>query len=425
MAQHTEQRNERAFTAIWLAQCISFLGFEIVGFAAGVWVYQHTRSVLLFALTVFFNVLPLALVPRLAQMRVVRRHQRLGMVLGEAGAGISTLALAALLFSGKLETWHVFVARLAIASSCAIQRESLSSAIQQRIAEPRRARANGMVDIGRVIGMIVSPPLSAVLITGFDFESVFWAGSATYLLSLVTLAGVTMGPLQSGPGVASTPQSSEGRKRARSFLVAHPGLLCLMLFFAFTNLVMGVVSVLLTPLVLGFSSILTLGFVASAAGGGVLIGSVLGGRIRGPAQRVHGVLALSVVQAVFLVVGGLMPTTPVITLVTFLFLCCVPIMVSFAQGIWKSKVPEALEKDVLAVREGIAWCALLLGYLVAGPLVDHGIEIPRLIASSGVALLLITIVGFLQPRLRRVEKEIRDTAGHDPSEASAHADETA
>jgi hypothetical protein len=87
----------------------------------------------------------------------------------------------------------------------------------------------------------------------------------------------------------------------------------------------------------------------------------------------------------------------------------------------------------------IAWSSLPLAYLCAGPLADHVFEpllaiggpltgnIGRIIGvgpGRGIGLLfivmgiftvLVTIAGFLSPRLRRVEQELPD-ADMEPSE---------
>ncbi|NJN44890.1 MAG: MFS transporter [Anaerolineae bacterium] len=48
----------RTFYTIWVGQLISTLGSGLTGFAMGVWVYQETESVTLFAINILAFTIP-------------------------------------------------------------------------------------------------------------------------------------------------------------------------------------------------------------------------------------------------------------------------------------------------------------------------------------------------------------------------------
>jgi MFS family permease len=109
MAQYPAPRGLRMFLVVWLGQLVSLVGSSLTGFALGVWVYQRTGSVTQFAFIAFCNILPGVLLSPLAGALVDRWSHRWTMLLGDTGAVLSTLAIAALLLGGQLEVWHIYV----------------------------------------------------------------------------------------------------------------------------------------------------------------------------------------------------------------------------------------------------------------------------------------------------------------------------
>jgi hypothetical protein len=117
----------------------------------------------------------------------------------------------------------------------------------------------------------------------------------------------------------------------------------------------------------------------------------------------------------------------------FAALFAAPIINGSSQAIWQVKVPVDVQGRVFAVRRLIAQITAPVSYLAAGPLADRVFE-PLLAAGGplagsvgrvlgvgegrGIGLLfvvlgtltaLISVWGYLQPRVRRVEAELPDT----------------
>ena len=152
----------------------------------------------------------------------------------------------------------------------------------------------------------------------------------------------------------------------------------------------------------------------------------------GPKPRVYGILGFSVLQGVVLFAAGLPPQVVILAAAAFLYFFSLPIINGSSQAIWQSKVAPDVQGRVFAVRRMIAWSSLPLAYLAAGPLADRVFEplmavggplagsvgrfvgvgpgrgIGLLYIVLGTVSLLATVVGFLYPRLRRVEVELPD-----------------
>ena len=94
----------QTFFIAWFGQLISLTGSSMTGFALGIWVFQRTGSATNFALTLLFAMLSRAIVSPFAGVLADRFDRRWIMVLSDGGAGVSTVAMAALLFSGELQS---------------------------------------------------------------------------------------------------------------------------------------------------------------------------------------------------------------------------------------------------------------------------------------------------------------------------------
>ena len=98
-----------AFLVTWLGQVVSLVGSGLTSFALGVWVFERTGSPTLFALIGLFAVLPKVIFAPIAGALVDRLDRRVVMILADAGAGLSTLFIALMFFSQRLELWHIYL----------------------------------------------------------------------------------------------------------------------------------------------------------------------------------------------------------------------------------------------------------------------------------------------------------------------------
>ena len=84
---HNARRNVFVFVVVWLGQLVSLVGSGLTSFALGLWVYERTGSVTLFALISLFAVLPGVVLSPLTGVLADRWDRRWVMVLSDTGAG--------------------------------------------------------------------------------------------------------------------------------------------------------------------------------------------------------------------------------------------------------------------------------------------------------------------------------------------------
>lgn len=429
MAKCTKDNRIQVFIIIWFGQFVSLIGSGLTGFALGVWVYQRTGSVTQFALISLFTTLPAIVISPLAGVITDRWDRRWVMILSDSGAGLSTLVIALLLSVGWLEVWHIYLAMAISSAFSACQWPAYSAATTLLVPKKHLGRASGMVQVAEAAAQIFSPALAGILVMTIQLQGVILIDVSTFLFSLVTLLPVRF----------PRPDTTEGKKGKGSllheatygwtYITARPGLLGLLMFFAASNFLTGVVSVLVTPLVLAFAPVAILGTVLSIGGSGMLVGSLVMSVWGGAKRRIYGVLSFTLLGGLCILLAGLRPSVPVFFFAVFLYFFGLPIINGSSQVIWQNKVAPAVQGRVFAVRRMIAWASLPLAYLVAGPLADHvfepllsiggpltgsigqiigvgpGYGIALLFVVIGMLTVLATTGAYLYPRLRLVDLE--------------------
>ena len=423
----------KTFLVIWAGQVVSSLGSNLTGFALGVWTYQQTGSATLFAFITLATTVPGMLLSPLAGALVDRWDRRWAMILADGGAGLATLALALLIWKGHLELWHMYVLMAIISAFGSISWPAFSAAVTMMVPSRHLGRANGMTQLGEAAAQILAPVLAGAMVVSIGRQGVVLIDFASYLVAVAALLVVRI------PRPPASPEAASGggslwreASSGWSYIRRRPGLLALLILLAFTNLGMGMVQVLLSPMVLSFASPAVLGRVLTIAGFGLLAGGLLMSAWGGPRHRVMGILGLLLIQGLVLPFGGLRASALLICAGAFVYMMALTILNGTSQAIWQSKVEPGLQGRVFAVRRMVAWSTLPLAYLVAGPLADRVFE-PLMVAGGplagsvgqvigvgkgrGMALMLILIGVFIilvvavasrAPRLLRLESELPD-----------------
>lgn len=430
-----------AFGLVWVGQLVSLLGSGLSGFALGVWVYQETGSVTRFTIIFMTNTLPGLLMSPIAGSLIDRWDRRWAMILSDTGAALSTVTIAALFLTGHLELWHIYLCT-AFASFCnAFQWPAYSAAISLMVPKKHLGRAGGMTEFSEAVAQLIAPVLGGVLLGVIGLQGILVIDFATFLIALVTLSLVRMPRPEPGGG-----EKKEKKSILResvygwTYIRRRPGLLGLLVLAIFVRFRVGVVNVLATPLVLAFTTPAVLGTVLSIGGSGMLIGSLVMMVWGGPKRLMHGVLGFHALSGIGLLLAGFQPSVVLFAVAAFVYFFSLPISNSCSQALWQRKVDPSVQGRVFAIRRLVGWSALPLAYLVAGPLSDYVFE-PALAPGGalagtagrllgvgegrGIALLfvimggfslLLSAVGMLHPRLRRIEDELLDTLPSDSKE---------
>ncbi len=434
MKQFKMFQGMRTFAIVWVGQFISTIGSGLTGFALGVWIYQETGSTTLFALNLLAYALPSLFLSPIAGALADRWDRRLLMMLSDTGAGLSTLMIAILAFTNHLEVWHIYLAT-AINSGCsAFQWPAYSAATTLLAPKDQLGRAAGMVQIGEAISQLLAPAIAGAMLVAIGLQGVIIVDFVTFLCAILTLSFVRFPkPTITAEGIAGRGSIWQEAGYGWRYISARPGLLGLLVIFALSNFLFGLMSPLLTPLILEIADAQVLGLLSSLMGAGMLVGTLVMSAWGGPKRRIHGVLAGMAVMGGFILLFGLRPWIPLMGLAGFGAMLMNPIVNASSQALWQSKVAVDVQGRVFAVRRMISWSVMPLAYVIAGPLADNlfnpllveggvlaesligrifgigaGRGIGLMISVIGLLSIIVALSGYLYPRIRLVEDELPD-----------------
>jgi DHA3 family macrolide efflux protein-like MFS transporter len=434
-------RDMGPFSVIWIGQLVSGLGSGLTGFALPVWIYQKTGSAEAFGLLFFAATVPTVLMSPFAGALVDRWNRKTVLIAADAIAAALSLVIAALVFTGTFELWHLFVISVLGAAVGTFSDPAFMAAMGVLVPREHFTRASGLMQTSAAVNGILTPLLAGVLVTTIGLGGILIIDFATFLVGVGTLARVRI----PAPPRSDTPRRPLLREAhdGWAFIRARPGLLMLLLYFPAVNLVSGMANPLFSPMVLSFATPAELGLVVSLASVGMLAGGVLLSAWGGPKRRMRGLVIGQMLGAVCLALTGLRPSLPLVAAAMFASMVLGPTAQACSQAIWLGKTPQEMMGRVLAIRRMLALSTMPLAALACGPLAERVFNpllqpggalagsVGRVVgvgAGRGIGLMYVLIAGcilvltallYAHPRVRRLEDEVPDAAPARPAPGPA------
>lgn len=420
----------RAFLWIWIGQLISVIGSRLSTFAVGIWVLQKTGSTTQYAFIFICMAVPALLLAPFAGALVDRWDRRKVMIAADALAAFTVLGLGVLLYLGRLGLAEIYLAAGLQAIATGFQVPAYMASIPLLVPKEQLARANGMVQTAFAAAQIVGPALAGVLVSTISLYGVLFVDFVTFVAGIIALLIVDV----PRPAAAAEQAPALWHEAAEGwrFVRERDGLLGLLTLFGFTNFLFGIVSILITPMVLAFSNAAGLGMQMSIGGCGLLLGGILMSAWGGPKRRIHGVLASATFAGLMLAAHGLRAEIWFVSAMGFLFFISLPIMNASQDSIWQTKVPAALQGRCFAIQRVLSEAAMPVGFCIAGPLADRVFEpllmpggalagsvglvigtgpgrgIALIFIVSGLTMALAGVIGYAMRGLRNVETDLAD-----------------
>lgn len=440
MSNHVAPKNMNTFFTIWIGQLISIVGSGLTGFALGVWIFQETGKATPFAMTVLFGSLPAVLLGPIAGSVADRFSRKKVILLADTGNAIITLLAFILLLNGQLEIWNIYVIALFGSVFSAFQEPAFGASIVMLVPKKDLQRANGMTQMTGALGNLVPPLLAGLLFGLIGLKGIMLIDFITYFAAMGT---VIISKIPQPERVEPQIKESQWKEAMAGwrYLKSTGGLLGLVFYFALVNFMINYAAVLTSPMVLANFSPAILGYIQTAGGVGMLIGSVLLSVWGGPKKRILSILLFISISSVGLAIAGLRPNAFLIAAGYFVMLFVIPLASGSSQAIFQTKVPLDLQGRVYAMRGMISRSMMPLAFLTAGPIADFVFEpllreggalantivgqvigvgpgrgIGLIFIIAGSATILTSIIAYLNPNLREIESRIPDVIPEEKDE---------
>ncbi len=369
MSQMQPSPGWRVFGIVWGGQLISLIGSGLTSFVLGLWVLQRTQSVTQFALILLSGALPRIVLSPLAGALVDRWDRRWVMLLSDVGAGLSVLVVALLSCSQQLALWHIYAATAVGAACATFQLPAYIAASTMLAPRQQLSRVSGLLQLGLATQDVLAPLIAGVLIATLQLGGVLLIDMSTFGVSVLTLLVVRFpAPPTNDEGLRGPGSLVRQMLYGWTYLVARPGLLGLLLFFATTSFLNGLIASLIYPLILSFAGASELGLIISIAGTSLVVSSLLMSLWNGPQRRMLGVLGSQLVFGLGILIIGLRPLGTIVAIGALIAHATLPVSNVTIQAIWQSKVALDVQGRVFALRQMVGRAMTLIAFLLAGPL---------------------------------------------------------
>jgi hypothetical protein len=293
------------------------------------------------------------------------------------------------------------------------------------------------------VSIVVAPAAAGALLATVGLGAVLLVDAATFVVAVATLAVVRF-PRPEPAAAAGAPSMLREMADGWRYLRERGGLLGLLFIYAGVNFVLSFTNVLLIPLVVSFATEAEAGAVLSATGVGMLVGSLTVSAWGGPKRRIAAIMGGIALGGLLVAVSGLRPSLPVIAAGSVTLMLLLPVVNTASQVVWQLKVPPGMQGRVFSLRRMLAQAASPLAIVLSGPLADRVFEpmlaeggslagsLGRVIGTgpgrgigfmfvlAGLGTALMAAIGWLHPRIRRLETEIPDQIPDSPPPDAPH-----
>ena len=366
----------RTFLVIWMGQFASLLGSEMTNFAITIWAWEVTGQATPLSFILVVTQIPRLLISPFAGVWVDSFNRKHLMLLGDAVAGLSTIALLALFLIGHLQVWHLYISGAVNGLFGYVQRLAHSASISLLIPQKHYARASAFESLQMSSSYIIAPMIAGAIYSLAGLGGILTIDLATFGVAIATLSFVGIPQ----PRQAEQSRPSETVLQRLTFGIRYlwkrRSLRTLLSFFLISNFINSASFTLLPPMVLARlgNNAAIVGTLSAFFGAGGLLGGLALSVWGGPKRRIHGVLIASAIWKIGLIVLALAQNTLTYLVTALVSGFCSPFPGSCSQAIWRAKVESDVQGRVFATRFLLTQLATPVGGAIAGPLADHVFE---------------------------------------------------
>lgn len=434
-----QRSGQRTFYIVWLGQVVSLVGSGLTWFGLSIWAFLETDSVTALAMVLLASNLPRIVMSPFAGALVDRWDRRWAMILSDAGSGLGTIFIFILFLNDEATVpWLVAIAAFSSVFQ-AFQWPAYQAAITVLVPKRNYQRASGMVQMAEALSQLIAPLFAAIAIVAWGVTGLVLIDVITFTFAIGTLLVVRF-PKPPKSKVGEEAKGSLLSEAAFGFryLVQRHGLFALLLFFMAINLAFGFIGPLIVAYMLSIGTETTLGLTFTLGSTGMLVGSIIASTWKGTSHRIRGILIGGIILGTMLCTLAWTESLIIIVGSMWIGMFTIPITAAMSQSIWLAKVEPDVQGKVFAVRMMLAQALLPLAYVLAGPLADK-VFVPLMTGDSivgewlqdimgsgvakgyalffvvvGVFVVAASIVAWMYPPLRNLERDVPDADEHEP-----------
>ncbi|MFI7065058.1 MFS transporter [Kribbella sp. NPDC050124] len=356
-----------------------------LSFALAFWVYLVTESVLVASIVSGSSMLAGAIFGTIFGAIVDAHRKKSVMVLSSSITGGAFAAAGLVYLAVPVTDWSkpwfwVFAGFVLIGSLAGGLRSiALSTTVTLLVPEDRRDKANGMVGTITGVSHLVTSILSGL--------SVGFLGMGGTVVIAVVLTAVVLGHLLLAIRIDEAPPARHNRKHldlrgSWQTMRAVPGLVPLVLFSTFNNLILGVFMTLMDPYGLELFSVEAWGIVLGVTSVGFIAGGAIVARFGLGRSPLRILLLANVAIAVVGMTISIREWQSLLVLGMFGFMLVIPIAEAAEQTILQRVVPFETQGRIFGFAQSIETASTPVAAFVIGPVAQF-LLVPYMNSTPG------------------------------------------
>jgi MFS family permease len=344
-----------------LARLISLTGGAAAYLALNFELYRRTGSATWVAAALFLTFGTIGFVSPFAGALGDRFDRQRVMIVSDLAAAVCFFAMALAHDPALLLLWAFFSA---VAEAPFLS--ASSAAIPNLVADDHLSWANGMVAIGRNAGILLGPLAGGLLVASIGAGAVFALNAVTFLASAALVATVRA----NFSGERHGGEEHRGLRAGFRFLWSERVLRTIVLAWVALVLGLGMTMVADVPLVDLFDAgSFGYGVLIACWGGGSIVGSLLGRRLKASNEARWFLIGTAAIAATS-IVTGLSPWFALVLGAILLMGIGDGVSLVAQQGIMQRRTPDAVRSRVSGAFDAILHIGMAVSYVIAGPAVS-------------------------------------------------------
>ena len=440
----------QVFKRLLLNTLISGVTSSFLWFAITFWVFLETRSVVATSMIGGTFAIASAFLGMVFGTFVDRHRKKYVMVLSTAISLISfcgaTLVYAvseheSLLNLRHASFWLFVFASLSGSVAGNMRGIAMSTCVSLLVPEDARDRANGMVGTVTGVSFTVTSVFSGLVIGRLGMGWALGLSVSATAVALVHLLTIDIPEAKPVAAEADGPHKWIDVRGATTAIRQTSGLMGLIFFAAFNNLLGGVFMSLMDAYGLSLVSVETWGFLWGVLSTGFIIGGVIVAKRGLGSKPLRIILAGNMINWTICAVFTLRSSVPLLAVGMFLWLVSIPIIEAAEQTVLQRAVPFDQQGRVFGFAQTIENLASPMSSFLIGPIAEV-FFIPFMTTGQGVDLIggwfgtgnerglaliftLAGLIGIVSTGVAWASRSYRDLAGTTSAPAVATSNATA
>lgn len=374
------------------SQTISLFGSSLVQYAIMWHITLTTQSGLMMTISIICGFVPTFILSPFAGVWADRYNRKLLIILSDSLIAISTLILAILFLMGYDSLWLLFVMSAVRAIGTGIQGPAVGAILPQLVPENKLTKVNGTNGSIQALIMLISPMVSAALLTVASMEIIFFIDVITAVIAIFILLAFLDIPVHAKALQKQTTSYFIDLQEGFTYIKSHAFLKKFFLFFAIFFVLAAPVA-FLTPLQVTRSfgnDIWRLTATEITFSIGMMIGGIFMASWGGFKNKIHTMTLSCLIFGACTFALGVIPVFWVYLIFMGVVGVVMPMFNTPSMVLLQEKVEGDYLGRVFGVLGMISTSMMPLGMLIFGPISDY-MEIEWLLIGTGI---LLFILGF-------------------------------